>query len=217
MNKLEKELWPGNRKGYQAAKRIFDVLFCLASLLLLWPFMLIIALLVHLQDGGSVLYSQIRLGRYGKPIRILKFRSMTPGAEKQLDRLTEAQLEQYRREFKIDDDPRVTRLGAILRKTCLDELPQLFNILKGEMSVVGPRPIVPEEISCYTEGERELFQSVPPGLTGLWQACSGPGDDYATGGRQRMELHYARHATFGLDVRLIFSTFGALVRKTLEK
>ena len=135
----------------------------------------------------------------------------------QLDGLTPEQLAQYRTEFKIDDDPRVTRLGAILRRTSLDELPQLCSILRGEMSVVGPRPIVPEETGQYTAEELELFHSVPPGLTGYWQACSGPEDSYATGGRQRMELHYARNATFGMDLRLIFRTVSVVLRKSFPK
>lgn len=216
MARMNEKPRAGDRRGYQRCKRVFDLIFALAALLLLGPLMLLIALLVHLQDGGSALYSQERLGLHGRRIRIWKFRSMVRDAENQLGRLSEEQLAQYRAEFKIDDDPRVTKLGAILRRTSLDELPQLVNILRGEMSIVGPRPIVPEEADCYTPEELELFHSVMPGLTGYWQACSGPEDTYSTGGRQRMELHYAARATFRMDVLLILKTFRTVIRKAMK-
>lgn len=203
----------GDRIGYQRCKRAFDVVFTLIALLLIWPVLLVIALLVRLQDGGGALYSQERLGRYGRRIRIWKFRSMVRDADRMIDRLTETQKAQYRAEFKIDDDPRVTRLGAFLRRSSLDELPQLWNVLRGDMSLVGPRPIVPEEIGCYTAEERELFHSVPPGLTGYWQVCAKAEDIYTTGGRQRMELCYAKDAGFVWDCRLILKTFAAVTRK----
>lgn len=206
----------GERMGYQRCKRVFDVIFSLLALALLWPLMLIIALFVWLQDGGSALYSQERLGKHGRRIRIWKFRSMKRDADKLLDCLSAEQIEQYRAEFKIDNDPRVTKLGALLRRTSLDELPQLVNILRGEMSIVGPRPIVPEEAACYTPEQLELFHSVLPGLTGYWQACSGPEDAYSTGRRQRMELYYAQSATFGLDIVLIIRTFSVVIRKALQ-
>ena len=216
MENMKTKVRPADRRGYQRCKRIVDVILTLAALLALWPLMLLIALLVFLQDGGSPLYSQERLGQHGRPIRIWKFRSMVRDADQRLKLLTDAQLAQYRAEFKIDNDPRVTRLGAFLRRTSLDELPQLFNILRGEMSLVGPRPIVPEEIRCYTEAELELFHSVPPGLTGYWQTSASPEDTYTTGGRQRMELHYASTATFRFDAILFFRTFGAVIRKAAE-
>lgn len=207
----------GDRKGYQCCKRVFDVLFSLIAIVILGPLMLIIAMLVYLQDGGKVLYRQRRLGKGGRPVDILKFRSMVVNAEQMIDQLNEEQKAQYRLEFKIDDDPRVTKLGAFLRKTSLDELPQLFNIIRGEMSLVGPRPVVPEEIANYTPEQRELFHSVLPGLTGYWQACSGPMDSYATGGRQKMELHYAQNACFTFDIVLIVRTIGVVLRKASRK
>lgn len=213
MEAMKMKILPGERRGYQCCKRLFDLLFSLAALLVLLPLMLIIALLIRLQDGGKPLFSQIRLGRGGRPIRIWKFRSMRADAEEQLETMNGEHRLQYEAEYKIDNDPRVTRLGAFLRRTSLDELPQLWNILRGEMSFVGPRPVLPDEINRYQEGERKLFHSVPPGLTGYWQACSGPEDTYTTGGRQRMELWYAAHATFGFDLLLILKTFGTVVRK----
>ena len=213
MGNMKSCVRPGDRVGYQRCKRVFDVVVSLLALVLLWPVMLIIALLVRLQDGGSALYSQERLGQYGRRITIWKFRSMVPDADRITDSLTSEQKEQYLAEFKIDHDPRVTRLGAFLRRTSLDELPQLWYILRGDMSLVGPRPIVPEEVRCYTADELELFHSVPAGLTGYWQTCAGSEDSYTTGRRQRMELHYAAHATFLLDLRLLLITFAAVIRK----
>lgn len=210
---MKNRLPAGERIVYQRCKRAFDVVFTILALLLIWPLMLVIAILVCLQDGGGALYSQERLGRYGKRIRIWKFRSMVRDADRMIDQLTEAQKAQYRAEFKIDDDPRVTRLGAFLRRSSLDELPQLWNVLRGDMSLVGPRPIVPEEIDCYTAEERELFHSVPPGLTGYWQVCAAADDTYTTGGRQRMELRYANEASFAWDCKLILKTFTAVTRK----
>lgn len=216
MARMKEKRRAGERMGYQRCKRAFDFVFSLLALVLLWPLMLVIALMVWMQDGGSALYSQERLGKHGQRIRIWKFRSMTRDADKQLERLTSAQIEQYRAEFKIDNDPRVTRLGAFLRRTSLDELPQLVNILRGEMSIVGPRPIVPEEAACYTPEQLELFHSVLPGLTGYWQACSGPEDAYSTGGRQRMELYYAQSANFAMDIVLILRTFGVVIKKAMR-
>lgn len=209
-------LRPADRKGYQRCKRVLDVVLTVIALLVLWPLLLLIGLLVFLQDGGSPLYSQVRLGQKGQRFRIWKFRSMVRNADQYLTRLTEEQKAQYRAEFKIDNDPRVTKLGAFLRRSSLDELPQLVNILRGEMSLVGPRPIVPEEICCYSGTELELFHSVPPGLTGYWQTCAGPEDTYTTGGRQRMELHYAGNATLAFDLLLISKTFSAVIRKARE-
>lgn len=204
---------PGDRIGYQRCKRVFDVAASLSALALIWPLMLLIALLVRLQDGGRALYAQERLGRGGRKFRMWKFRSMVPDADRIAQTLTDDQKAQYNAEFKIDNDPRVTRLGAFLRRTSLDELPQLWNILRGEMSLVGPRPIVSEEVRCYTQEQLALFHSVPPGLTGYWQTCAEERDTYTTGRRQQMELHYAAHADFGTDLKLIFKTFRAVIRK----
>lgn len=207
---------PADRKGYQRCKRFADILLTLIALLLLWPLMLLIGFLVFLQDGGSPLYSQERLGRYGRHIRIWKFRSMVRNADQLLSRLTDEQKAQYKAEFKIDNDPRVTWLGAFLRRTSLDELPQLINILRGEMSLVGPRPIVADEVYCYTADELELFHSVPPGLTGYWQTCAGPADTYTTGGRQKMELHYAGNANLRFDLLMLLKTLSAVIRKAKD-
>lgn len=211
---MKKRTLPGRNGVYQGCKRIFDFAVSLIALILLLPVMLLIALLIRLQDGGPAIYRQTRVGRDGRPMQICKFRSMQMGADSMFGQLSEKQLTQYRQEFKIDADPRVTRLGAFLRRTSLDELPQLWNILKGEMSLVGPRPVVREEMDAfYAAHEQPLLCSVLPGLTGYWQACSSAEDSYVTGRRQRMELEYARNASFGLDMKLLCITIGTVIRK----
>ena len=198
---------------YRLIKRGFDILFAISALLLLLFPMLLIALLIRIFDGKPVLYRQTRLGRKGRHITILKFRSMCLNADSMINDLPSDLLAQYRQEFKIDRDPRVTRIGSFLRRTSLDELPQLWNILRGDLSLVGPRPILPDEISFYNEADRPLFLSATPGLTGYWQACAGPEDTYTSGKRQQMELHYAANTTFLFDLRIFFQTFMTVIRK----
>lgn len=131
--------------------------------------------------------------------------------------LTPEQIEQYKKEYKIDNDPRVTKIGKILRKTSLDELPQLLNILKGQLSVVGPRPIVEDELNKYTDEQRKKFLSVKPGLTGYWQAYARNNATYESGIRQRMEMHYVDNASFWFDLKIIFKTVVSVIKKTGAK
>lgn len=211
---MKKQTLPGKRMGYQRCKRLLDAIVSCCALILLAPLMLLIAFLIRLQDGGPAIFAQTRVGQDGKPLRIYKFRSMKEGAEEQLSELSEPSQCQYGQEYKIDADPRVTKLGAFLRRTSLDELPQLWNIIKGDMSIVGPRPVLPDELKQnYSEQEQELFLSVPPGLTGYWQACCQPEDTYSTGRRQAMELKYACKANLLFDIWLVLITAGAVIRK----
>ena len=204
------------RGFYQTCgKRMTDVLLALIALTVLCLPMLLIALLILIIDGRPVLYRQTRLGQGGKPITICKFRSMCPDADKRIGQLDPDMQRQYEREFKIDRDPRVTRLGALLRRSCLDELPQLWNILKGELSFVGPRPILPEELRCYAPQEQAMFLSVRPGLTGYWQACARPEDTYTAGRRQKMELWYAQNVSFFFDLKILLRTVCTVIRKML--
>jgi lipopolysaccharide/colanic/teichoic acid biosynthesis glycosyltransferase len=126
--------------------------------------------------------------------------------------LTPEQYAQYQREFKIENDPRVTKIGNILRKTSLDELPQLLNILRGDLSLVGPRPIVEKETEVYGD-ELGHFLSVRPGLTGYWQAYARNNATYESGERQKMELYYADHQSLWLDIRILFKTVGAVLKR----
>ncbi len=202
---------------YHVVKRLMDILLSAVAIIVLALPMLLIAALILVLDGSPVLYRQKRLGRGGREIWLLKFRSMCTDADKLLSALPEKLQEQYQREYKIDDDPRVTRFGSFLRRTSLDELPQLWNVLKGELSLIGPRPILPEEIRHYRPDEQTLFLSVTPGLSGYWQACAGPEDTYTSGRRQQMELYYAKHVSAGFDFKILLLTVGAVVRKAVKR
>ena len=205
-----------NGQCYRCVKRAADVLLAVVGLVILWPVMLLIAMLILVTDGRPVFYSQQREGYCGRQLRIWKFRSMRRNADTMIETLSPEQQLRYRQEFKISDDPRVTRLGRFLRRTSLDELPQLWNILTGDMSLIGPRPILPEELNFYLEESRSVLLSVRPGLTGYWQACSMPEDTYSTGRRQQMELYYAQHLSFSFDARIFFCTFATVIRKAFN-
>lgn len=194
------------RRIYLAVKRLADVLLSLCGLLVLWPVMLVVALLVR-RDGGPALYKQSRIGRGGQPFTLYKFRSMIPGAERLENYLTPEELAEYRKEYKLIRDPRVSKLGNVLRKSSLDELPQLFNILKGDMSLVGPRPLLESELKGnYTQEQRQQLLSVRPGLTGYWQAMSRNESSYITGQRQQQELYYIGRVSLWMDLKILCMT-----------
>ena len=197
---------------YLFIKRLLDIVFSAAGIVVCAIVLLILSLLVMADDGGSPIYRHERVGKDGKKIRLLKFRSMKQEAGDLKAILTPEQYEQYQREFKIDDDPRITRIGSFIRSTSLDELPQLFNILKGDISFVGPRPIVEEETKVYGDDVAK-FLSVKPGLTGYWQAYARNNATYETGERQAMEMYYVDHRSLWFDIKIFFHTFGAVIRK----
>ena len=194
-----------NTVWYNIIKRFIDIIGSLLGIIILSWLFLILIILVIADDGGNPFYGHQRIGKNGKRIKVLKFRSMRQDAGDLAKLLTPEQLEQYRTEFKIDNDPRITRIGSILRKTSLDELPQLFNILKGDLSIVGPRPIVEKETEIYGKDIAKLL-SVKPGLTGYWQAYARNNATYETGERQQMEMYYIEHQSLALDLRIIFRT-----------
>ncbi len=193
------------RKLYHIGKRFVDILVSAICLVVLSPLFLVISLLIIYFDGHSPIYSHLRVGLNGKMICIYKFRSMHYHASDLHAILTPEQLEQYKKEFKLKDDPRVTGIGKFLRRTSLDELPQLWNILKGDLSLIGPRPIVEKETENYGDKVAELL-SVKPGLTGYWQAYERNDATYETGKRQEMELYYVEHENMWLDIKIIFKT-----------
>lgn len=191
---------------YPRIKRVLDVVISVTALWWIWPLMLVIAILVR-RDGGPALFSQSRVGQHGHLFRVYKFRSMKNGAERLEDMLTPEELAEYKKEYKLKNDPRVSKLGNFLRKSSLDELPQLWNILRGDMSLVGPRPLLPSELTTYyTAEERQLLTSVRPGLTGYWQAVSRNESSYVNGQRQQQELYYIGRVTFWMDVKIILMT-----------
>ncbi len=196
---------------YEAVKRIFDFLLALVGTVVLSPCLLLIAIAIVAEDKGSVFYKANRVGRYGKPIKVYKFRSMKTGADRLEDMLTPEELEEYKKNFKLERDPRITKVGSFMRRTSLDELPQLLNIIGGSLSLVGPRPVLQEETELYGE-DRDLLLSVKPGLTGLWQASGRSNITYEDGARQAMELRYVRERGFLLDIKILFMTVGAVLR-----
>ena len=219
-----------SKKAYLITKRCFDIAFSLVvGLLTLIP-VLVLMLLIVVQDRGRPFYVQKRVGQNGKEICVIKLRSMKMHADNLETMLTPEQLEEYRREYKLDDDPRLLGwkkagdgkkcFGSIIRRASLDELPQILcNILvMGNMSVVGPRPILHEElVKNYTPEEQDMLLSLKPGLTGYWQAYARNDATYETGERQRMELHYAANRSLLLDLKIVFATVGAVLRKTGAK
>ena len=201
----------GKAIGYAVVKRAFDIVGSLAAIIVLSPLMLVLSIVIMTDDGGSALYGHPRIGKDGRRIRVLKFRSMRQDAGDLKKLLTPEQLEQYSREFKVDNDPRITDVGNFLRRTSLDELPQLFNILGGSMSFVGPRPIVEEETTIYGSDIRKLL-SVKPGLTGYWQAFARNLASYESGERQEMEMYYIDHQSVGFDLKILLKTVGAVAK-----
>jgi exopolysaccharide production protein ExoY len=194
---------------YEGCKRILDVIGALALLVLALPLLVAIACLVKATSPGPVLFKHRRLGRGGREFWCLKFRTMVADAEARLARDAELR-RQFEKEFKLQEDPRVTPLGRFLRKSSLDELPQLWNVLVGDMSLIGPRPVVKAEIPKYG---RHMFQmlTVRPGLSGLWQVCGRSDTTYDE--RVQMDMLYIDHRCLRLDLMLICLTIGAVVRK----
>jgi lipopolysaccharide/colanic/teichoic acid biosynthesis glycosyltransferase len=199
----------------RGVKGVFDVVFAAALALATLPLGLLIALAIVLDSRGPVFFCHTRLGRGRRPFRLWKFRTMIVASDglfqEYLHRNPELARE-WRLTHKLRGDPRVTRVGRFLRKTSLDELPQLWNVLRGDMSMVGPRPIVPEEIAMYGPAFA-LYSQVSPGLTGLWQV-SGRNDTHY---HRRVELdgHYIRHWTLWLDGRILLRTVRVVSAATL--
>ena len=202
------------KKGYWIVRRTQDVLFSLIALILLMPVLLIVGLVIFLDDPhGSPLFAQIRCGRDGKLFKMYKFRSMYVDAEGRLQDLLEEN-EMDGPAFKIKDDPRVTRVGRFIRKTSLDELPQLWNVLKGEMSIVGPRPALPREVEQYTELQKQRMY-VTPGLTCYWQTMPKR-NDISFDEWMELDLKYIQERSFWVDWKIIFKTFIAILHKEGE-
>ena len=198
---------------YKFVKRAFDFIAALAAIVAISPLLLIISAIVYLGDPGPVIYGQVRIGKNGKAFKMWKFRSMYKNADKMIDQLTDEQRQQYITEFKIDNDPRITPVGNFLRKTSLDELPQLFNVLCNDMSLVGPRPLIESEIQTYYADMFDTLLSVKPGVTGYWQAYARNNATYQSGQRQQMEMYYVNHASIMLDIKILFRTVVSVLRR----
>lgn len=200
---------------YLFFKRFIDVCVSFVSLIILMVPMVIVGILVKVTSKGPVFFKDKRVGRYGKPIVVLKFRSMYDDAESKVEQLlTKEQYEMWKTERKVENDPRITKFGKFIRKTSIDELPQLINILKGDLSLVGNRPLsVIEHETHFTKEEQEQLNSKRPGLTGYWQVYGRSGVDFASGKRQEMYLHYAKKAGFWFDIKIFIMTFWVVITR----
>ena len=196
--------------GYRFVKRAFDIAFSALVIAVLVIPVAILCLVIVLDSPGAPFFRQERIGKGGRPIRIWKLRTMVADAHENPGRyMTGEQLETWMREQKLDDDPRVTRVGRLLRRTSLDELPQFVNVLVGDLSVIGPRPVTLEETYEFGDERGELL-SVRPGITGWWQATERNAATWANGRRQELELYYVRHASLALDARVFALTLRAM-------
>jgi lipopolysaccharide/colanic/teichoic acid biosynthesis glycosyltransferase len=193
-------------KSSDVAKRLFDIVFSLSVLVVCAPVYLVLAMAIAYTSSGSIFYIQERVGKNHRRFGCIKFRTMIPNADRLLDEMM-AESEDLRQEFsenfKLKRDPRITKIGKFLRMTNLDEFPQFINVLKGEMSVVGPRPLVPEEIERYgTAIDRVL--TIRPGVTGLWQVSGRNDIPYAD--RIRIDVRYVKRRNFWLDLHIVVKT-----------
>lgn len=198
------------KKPYKAIKRLIDVILSSIALVVLSPIFAIIALAIKLESKGPVFFKHTRIGKNGKIIKIYKFRTMVENAEELIKKFTPEQMKEYKENYKLTNDPRITKVGGLLRKTSLDELPQLVNIIKGELSIIGPRPVVQDELEKYGPNAQK-FLSVTPGLTGYWAANGRSSTTYEE--RMEMELYYVDNMSLLLDLKVFFKTFGAVIKR----
>lgn len=199
---------------YFASKRFFDLFLSLLGLILIaWLFALL-AILVKLSSPGPVLFEDHRVGKDHKPIKVYKFRSMYIDAETNIDKyLTPEQKDIWIRERKLDNDPRITKIGKFMRKTSLDELPQILNVIGGSLSLVGPRPITEMEIDeHFTKEEAEIMLSAKPGITGYWQVYGRSDADFASGERQKLTLEYFSKRSLWLDFKILILTIPVVIK-----
>ena len=206
--RLKRLVWRCLTGGTRRAKRVFDAGVTFLLLLLLSPLFLLIALLIKLEDGGPVFFVQTRVGKWGRHFKMFKFRSMYVNAEQRLQELLAQNQHREGVTFKMKNDPRITRVGKWLRRLSFDELPQLINVLKGDMSLVGPRPPVPREVAMYSAAERRRLMATP-GITCLWQIGGRAEIDFS--GQVQLDVRYIESQTFWGDVRILWKTIPAVL------
>lgn len=200
--------------GYCFIKRIFNIVCGLIGLICLIPLTILVKIIsVCSGDHKSIFYTQKRIGKNGREFKLYKFRSMVPNADEILEqtlKMDKVRAEEWKKYQKFEHDPRITKIGNILRKTSLDEVPQFINILKGDMSMIGPRPLVPGELDSH-DGNHEIYESVRPGITGWW-ACNGrSATTYAE--RLELEYYYVKNKSLWLDIKCVFKTISAVICK----
>lgn len=208
------KIQPSGTLTYRFLKRLFDLVFSLCvSVVLVIPAAVVCAF-ICLESPGYPLYAQERVGKGGKTIKILKLRSMVTDAGNVQKYLSPEQLHQWEVERKVDDDPRITKVGQFIRKCSIDEIPQFLNVLNGDLSVIGPRPITRDELEQhFSDDEKAELLSVQPGITGLWQATDRNAATFESGLRQKIELNYVRNRCFQMDWKCFTGTFGAMFGK----
>lgn len=215
---LKENIKMDNRNVYRVIKRTIDIIGALVGCIVLIPLTICIWIANMIaKDNGPVFYAHKRIGKNGKEFKMYKFRTMCNKAqdmvkdEESMKRyFTEEQIEEWKENFKIEDDPRITKVGKFLRKTSLDEVPQVINILKGDLSIIGPRPVIGEELEKYEENKEKLL-SVTPGLTGYWAANGRSDTSYEE--RMKMELYYVDNISLKLDLKIFFKTIITVLKR----
>ena len=202
-----------NKFLYFGIKRFVDIIFALIGCLFLLPIALVVKIVYLLSgDKHSIFYTQTRVGKNGKLIHLYKFRSMVPNADEVLKQMLKKKKyrEEWKKYQKFENDPRITKIGGILRKTSLDEVPQFINVLKGDMSLIGPRPLIVGELDEH-DGDHKLYESIRPGITGWW-ACNGRS---ATTYEERLNLeyYYINNLSLVMDIKCVFKTIIAVIKK----
>jgi exopolysaccharide biosynthesis polyprenyl glycosylphosphotransferase len=205
---LRRVAWQWCVQGARFTKRVLDIFFSLLALLILSPVFLIIGLLIKLEDGGPVFFRQTRVGQFGDEFTMVKFRSMCLDAERRLKDLIAKNQHKDGVTFKLKEDPRITRVGKWLRKFSLDELPQFYNVLVGDMSLVGPRPPVPREVALYTPADRRRL-AVKPGITCIWQISGRAEIDFS--GQVQLDVLYIESQRLWVDMKILAKTIPAVI------
>lgn len=203
---FEGQIEGASRRGYYFFKRAIDMFCSLTGLIVLSPILLVVGIAIRLESKGPVIFSQERIGKGGEKFKIYKFRSMVLNAEELKEKLN-SKNEMSGPMFKMKEDPRVTKVGKFIRKTSIDEFPQLFNILKGEMSLVGPRPSLPQEVMKFEDWMMERLE-VKPGLTCYWQVSGRNDIDFEDW--MKLDIKYVRERNMLIDIKLVFKTFFVL-------
>ena len=212
---MKEEIKIKPKRVYRFIKRIIDIVVGLIGVIILAPITVVLYIVNIFADEskGPLFYDQLRVGKNGKYFKIYKFRTMIVGADKILEKYLEEN-EEARKEFeetqKLSNDPRITKLGKILRKTSLDEFPQFINVLKGDMSLIGPRPLVKGELDAH-KGNHEIYESVKPGISGWW-AANGR-SDLSYDERLKLEYYYAENFSLWLDIKCVFKTIVSVIKK----
>ncbi len=202
---------------YRGSKRVFDIFCAFFGIICMLPIALIVKIMYMCTgDFKSIFYKHTRVGKFGKEFQLYKFRTMVPNADEKLKELLKnpKYKKQWDENKKIDNDPRITKAGRILRKTSLDELPQMFNILRNEMSLIGPRPLIPGELDEHN-GNHKIYEKVKPGVTSWWASHGRSATTYEE--RLALEYFYVQNRSFLLDIKCIFATIKAVIMKTGAK